>query len=108
MSIWQKLRFSLSLLSELAWLLFLALSVYSFIAYVNCTDGLCHELAFAGTVSLMYAAGFALSGVLLALSVGKQLRKGHAKLLTVPVAVFLVLFVILYFGIMVYGIAART
>ncbi len=109
MSIWQKITLSLSMLSEGISLLFIMLSAYFFIKYHTDIDGhLSHEAAFGGTLSLLYAAGFAVCGAALAASLRRHLSRKLFKLLTIPALVVFLSFLALYLGSILYGLVART
>ncbi len=97
------------MLSEGIGLLFLMLSVYLFIKYYTDIDGnLRHEAAFGGSLSLLYAAGFAVFGAALAASLKRHLSSKLFKLLTIPALVVFMSFLALYLGSIVYGLVVRT
>ena len=109
MSTFQRIRFYLSILSQVIGLAWLLLAMY-FIGmyYYEVENPLRHEYLMGMWLGFTYAAGFSMGSALLAVTIKKYLSKRTFRQLSISALISGSAFLAVYFGSIAYDLASRT
>jgi uncharacterized transporter YbjL len=109
MSVFQRLRFSLSVLSQVIALAWLILAMY-FIGkyYMEFDNPLRHEYLMGMWLGFVYAVGFSIGSALLAVTVKANIPMLSFRLLSFPALISGIAFLAVYFWSIAHDLASRT
>lgn len=109
MSIFQRIRFSLSVIAQVIALAWMLLALY-FIGkyYLELENPLRHEYLMGMWLGFLYAVGFSIGSAVFAVTVKHNISRLSFRLLSVPALVSGTVFLAIYFWSIAYDLASRT
>lgn len=109
MSVFQRLRFSLSVIAQVIALAWLLLAMYFIVKYyMELENPYRHEYLMGMWLGFLYAVGFSIGGSLLAVTVKNNISKLSFRLLSVPALISGIVFLVVCFWSIAYDLAPRT